>query len=190
MSTPDGATTPWDRRGRRRLWWLLPEVAAVALLLALLVPYLANRSPQAGPLTLEAAAAERAARALEQVSPAEHHDHGHEVGSGDRIFYGVAVFGVDPPSATVIDDVQTVYGYYFCAVGRRGLPYLQSSRADGPIVVHLTEPPTVQVVAPGADYQERVRAMMPDQYEELCFSGLPDPSVAEAVKRRYEAAFG
>jgi len=191
VSTPDGATTPWDRRRRRRLWWLIPEVAAVVLLLVLLVPRLADRSPQAAaPLTLEEAAAERAARALEQVSPAEHHDHGHEVGEDDRIFCGVAVFGVDPPSASIIDDVQTVYGYYFCAVGRRGLPYLQSNRADGPIVVHLTEPPVVKVVAPGADYQERVRAMMPDEYEELCFSGLPDPSVAEEVKRRYEAALG
>jgi hypothetical protein len=191
VSTPDGATTPWDRRKRRRLWWLIPEVAAVVLLLVLLVPRLLDRSSQAsGPPTLEAAAAERAARALEQVSPAEHHDHGHEVGDDDRIFCGVAVFGVEPASATVIEDVETVYGYYFCAVGRRGLPYLQSSRADGPIVVRLTDPPVVQVVPPGADYQERVRALMPDEYEELCFSGLPDQSVAEEVKRRYEAAFG
>jgi hypothetical protein len=75
-------------------------------------------------------------------------------------------------------------------MGRRGVPYLRSNRADGPIVVHLTEPPTVQVVPPGADYPERVRAMMPDEYEDLCFSGLPDPSVADEVKRRYEAAFG
>jgi hypothetical protein len=191
VSTPDGATTPEDRPRRRRLWWLIPEVAAVALLAVLLLPRLTDRPLEASePLTLEAAAAQRAARALEQVSPAEHHEHGHEVGTDDRIFCGVHVFGVDPSSAAVIDDVQTVYGYYFCAVGRRGLPYLQSSRSDGPIVVHLTEPPVVQVVAPGANYQERVRALMPDEYEELCFSGLPDPSVAEEVKRRYEAAFG
>jgi hypothetical protein len=185
VSTPDGATTPWDHRRRRRLWWLIPEIAAAVLVLALLAFIL----PHGGsPGDLRSVVAARAAQLLEQVSPAEHHDHGHEVGAEDRIFCGVAVFGVDPPSAEVIDDVRTVYGYYFCAVGRSGLPYLESSRADGPIVVHLTEPATVQIAAPGADYQERVRAMMPDEYEELCFRGLPDPAVAEAVKRRYESA--
>lgn len=162
-------------------------MAVGALLLALLAAGLGQ--PADDPRDLTAVAAERAARLLEQVSPAEHHDHGHEVGTDDRIFCGVAVFGVDPPSAHVIDDVRTVYGYYFCAVGRPGVPYLQSSRADGPIVAHLT-PPAVQIAAPGADYQDRVRAMMPDQYEDLCFSGLPDPTVADEVKRRYESALG
>jgi hypothetical protein len=132
-------------------------------------------------------AADRAARALEQASPAEHHDHGHEVAAGDRVYCGVAVFGVDPPSVTVIEEVETIYGYYFCAVGRPGVPYLDSSRADGPLVVRMTDPPTIQIAAPGEDYQERVRAMMPDQYEDRCFGGLPDPTVAEAVKRRYES---
>jgi hypothetical protein len=141
----------------------------------------------AGPRDVSAVAAERAARMLEQVSPAEHHDHGHEVGAEDRIYCGVDVFGLDPPSATIIDEVRTVYGYYFCAVGRPGVPYLESSRSDGPIVVQLTEPARVQIAAPGAEYQERVRAMMPDEYEALCFGGLPDLSVADAVKRRYES---
>ena len=30
--------------------------------------------------------------------------------------------------------------------------------------------------------------MMPDQYEDRCFGGLPDPTVAEKVKLRYELA--
>lgn len=184
MSNPGGPPAPPDRSGRRRLWWLVPELAAAAVLLALLASGLA---PAHGPPDLRTTAAERAARVLEQVSPGEHHDHGHEVAAEDQIYCGVAVFGVDPPSASAIDDVQTVYGYYFCAVGRPGVPYLQSTRADGPIVVHLADPPTVQIAAPGADYQERVRAMMPDQYEELCFGGLPDATVAEEVKRRYES---
>ena len=183
MSTSLGAAPV--RAGRSRSWWLVPEIAAGAVLLALFLSHPGPPPTDAG--DLPALAGQRAARILEQVSPAEHHDHGHDVGTEDRVYCGVAVFGVDPPSARVIDDVQTVYGYYFCAVGRPGVPYLSSSRADGPIVAHLTDPPSVQIAAPGVGYEDRVRAMMPDQYEELCFSGLPDPTVAEEVKRRYEA---
>jgi hypothetical protein len=153
--------------------------------LALLLSGL-GESPAAGPAGPYAAAAERAARALELASPAEHHDHGHEVAAEDRVFCGVAAFGVDATDS-VGGAVDTLYGYYFCAVGRPGLPYLDSSRADGPIVVRLTNPPSIQIAAPGEGYQDRVRAMMPDQYEELCFRGLPDPAVAAEVKRRYES---
>jgi hypothetical protein len=174
---------------RRRRWWLISEIAVLVLLLVALVTYFAPRSPQ-GDGDLPTLVAEQAARALEQASPAEHHDHGHEVNAEDRVYCGVAVFGLDPPSARGIDDVQALYGYYFCAVGRPGTAYLNSSRSDGPIVVQKTDPPTIQIAAPGADYQERVRAMMPDQYEELCFGGLPDPAVADAVKRRYESDLG
>jgi hypothetical protein len=180
VSTPAPATAP--DRSALRLWWLVPEGAAAIVLLVLL-----GSGVAAGPGDVAAVAAARAARILEQVSPAEHHDHGHEVGAEDRVYCGVDVFGVDPPAAKVIDEVRTVYGYYFCAVGRPGVPYLESSRADGPIVVQLTNPPSVQIAAPGADYQDRVRAMMPDEYEALCFSGLPDASVADEVKRRYES---
>jgi hypothetical protein len=188
VSTPVGAAQAPQRPRRRRRWWLISELAVFAVLLAAFVYYFAPRSQQGGGSNdLHAAAADRAARSLEQASPAEHHDHGHEVAAEDQVYCGVAIFGVDPPSAGLIDDVQTIYGYYFCAVGRPGVPYLESSRADGPIVVHMTDPPTMEIAAPGAGYQERVRAMMPDQYEELCFGGLPDPSVAEEVKRRYES---
>jgi hypothetical protein len=185
VSTPAGAASAPERPRRRRHWWLISELAALAILVVALVSYFAPRSTPGG--GLHATAAERAARLLELASPAEHHDHGHEVAAEDRVYCGVAVFGVDPPSAGAIDDVRTIYGYYFCAVGRPGVAYLDSSRADGPIVVQMTDPPTIQIVAPGVDYQERVRAMMPDQYEERCFAGLPDPTVADAVKRRYES---
>jgi hypothetical protein len=80
-----------------------------------------------------------------------------------------------------------IYGYYFCAVGRPGVPYLSSSRADGPIVVQLSDPPILQIVPPGADYEQRVRAMMPDEYEQFCFGGLRDQAVAADVRRRYES---
>lgn len=123
----------------------------------------------------------RAAAVIEQASPAEHHDHGHEVTASDRMFCGVAVFGVRG---------ETVYGYYFCALGRPGLPYLESSRVDGPVVVTLGPTPSARIAPPGAGYAEAVRAMMPDEYEWRCFAGLPDPDVAAEVRRRYVQALG
>lgn len=168
----------------RRAWWLLPEIVVFVILAALAVPYLGAQSAQSG---LYAVAAERGARLLEQLSPGEHHNHGHEVTSEDRMFCGIHTFGVDPPGATVIDEVRTVYGYYFCAVGRPGTPYLLSSRSDGPIVVHLAPNPTVLIAHSGPGWRERVQEMMPDQYEPFCFSGLPDDRVAADVRRRYEA---
>jgi hypothetical protein len=170
----------------RRGWWLIPEIAAFALLVTLAVPFLAFGGGQSG---LHAAAAERASRLLEVSSPAEHHIHGHLVAGDDTVLCGIDVFGFDPPGATIIDDVQTVYGYYFCAVGRPGVPYLESDRSDGPIVVDLRTQ-SIQIAQHGQGYQDRVRAMMPDQYEQYCFNGLPDDSVAGDVRRRYEREVG
>jgi hypothetical protein len=169
--------------GPRRVWWLIPELVALAVLAVLAVPYLGASGGQSG---LHAQAAERGARLLEQASPAQHHDHGHTVTGEDTILCGIDVFGVDPPSATIVDEVQTVYGYYFCAVGRSGVTYLDSSRSDGCIVVHLQAAASIQIAQHGQGYPDRVRAMMPDQYEQYCFNGLPDGSVAGDVKRRYE----
>jgi hypothetical protein len=122
-----------------------------------------------------------AASVIEQASPAAHHDHGHEVAEGDRVFCGVDVFGVRG---------ETVYGYYFCAMGHAGVPYLESSRVDGPVVVTLGATPSAEIAPPGAGYAAKVRAMMPDEYEWRCFGGLPDPSVASEVQRRYVQALG
>ena len=165
----------------RRHWWLIPEVAAVVVLLALVL------TDVGGPGRIRAEAGQRAAALLEQASPAQHHDHGHEVGADDRVYCGVDVFGLEPPGARRIEDVRTVYGYYFCAVGRDGLPYLDSYRADGPIVVQFS-PASIQIAPPGPGYRDHVMSMMPDQYEDRCFQGLPDPGVAESVKRRYESS--
>ena len=124
---------------------------------------------------------------LEQASPAEHHDHGHEVTAEDTILCGIDVFGVDPPSATIVDEVQTVYGYYFCAVGRPGLPYLESSRTDGPVVVTLRprrpsrSPSTAGLPGAGpGDDAGPVRAAL--------LQRAARRPVADDVKRRYKAA--
>jgi hypothetical protein len=166
----------------RRGWWLVPELAAVAILAIIAVPFLGGRG------AAESEIARRAGQIIEQASPAEHHDHGHDFTAAQQIFCGVDVFGTDPPNATAPAEVRTVYGYFFCAAGTAGVPYTESSRADGPVVVTLNGTPRAQIAQSGAGYADRVRAMMPDQYEDRCFHGLPDASIAAAVRTRYEKA--
>jgi hypothetical protein len=152
------------------------------VLAVLSVPYLASAS---APATLRSQVAAKAAAIIENETPAEHHSHGHEVTGDDKVICGVALFGTDPPQAPTVSDVTVVYGYYFCAIGSPGVIYMESSRSDGPVVVRFGANPTVTIAQSGAGYADRVRAMMPDQYENLCFRGLPDPAVADAVRDRY-----
>jgi hypothetical protein len=142
----------------RRGWWLVPEVIVIAVLALLSVPFLASAN---GPASLQQQIAARAAAIIENETPAEHHAHGHEVTGNDKVICGVALFGTEPAEVKTVDEVQVVYGYYFCAIGSPGVIYMESSRSD------------------------RVRAMMPDQYEDRCFRGLPDPTVAQRVQDRY-----
>ena len=179
--------TPGRAAGRppaRRGWWLGPELAAFAALLALAIPYLSIAPGQ----NVRSEIAGRAASVIEGSSLAEHHDHGHEVAAQDHVVCGVDIFGTEPRDLNRAEDVRTVYGYYFCAVGPTGTAYLDSSRSDGPVVITFGTPPVVQIARHGAGYEDRVRAMMPDEYEGLCFGGLRDDSVAADVRRRFTDA--
>ena len=169
----------------RRGWWLGPELAAVAALLVLSIPFLST-APAAA-LTQDIG--RRAAQALEVSTPEEHRGHGHEVASVDHVVCGVDVFGTEPREVRTADEVTIVYGYYFCAVGPDGKPYLESSRMDGPVVIRLT-PPVIQIARHGAGYEGRVRAMMPDEYESRCFGGLRNDAVAADVRRRFTELAG
>jgi hypothetical protein len=165
-------------------WWWWSELLGLGVVVLVGLALVSSTASD-----VNAAAADAAARAIELSSPAEHHDHGHEFTGGDKAFCGVHVFGLEPASARTIAEVRTVYGYYFCAIGRPGLGYLDSNRADGPVVVRLGAQPTVLIAAPGTGYADRVRAMMPDEYEEQCFHGLPNDAIAVDVKSRYLAEF-
>jgi hypothetical protein len=167
----------------RRGWWLVPEVAVLVVLALVAFAAPATGAP-------DRAVANLAARAIENAPLGEHHAHGHVLTTDDRMFCGVDVFGTEPPNAPV-DQVWTVYGYYFCAAGAPGIPYSRSSRSDGPVVVtQLGVAPLVLIARSGAGYADRVRAMMPDEYEQWCFTGLRDDAVAGEVRRRYEAEVG
>jgi hypothetical protein len=166
-------------------WWLVPEVAAFVILAVAVVPSLGSGSGG-----LRAQVAQRAAELVEQAGPTQSHLHEDEPVVAQQTFCGIDVFGTDPPSATALSEVTTVYGYYFCAAGSRGLPYVESNRADGPVVVTIAGATRVQIAQSGASYVDQVRLMMPDQYEDKCFHGLPDPGIAAEVRDRYEAALG
>jgi hypothetical protein len=163
-------------------WWLVPEAAVLVVLVLLAFA----AAPVGG---TNRAVGELAARVIENSPPAEHHEHGHDVTAANRIFCGVDVFGTEPPGAAP-EEVRVVYGYYFCAVGSPGRPYRESSRSDGPVVIRPGGAPAVTIARSGAGYADRVRAMMPDEYEQWCFGGLRDDAVAGEVRRRYEAELG
>jgi hypothetical protein len=170
------------KRPPRQGWWLAPELAAFAALLVLSIPFLSSASGS----RVHEEVGQRAARAIEASSPEEHRGHGHLVSAGtDYVVCGVDVFGTEPRDPEGADEVRMIYGYYFCAIGPKGMPYLDSSRSDGPVVVQLNNPPVVQIAGHGEGYEQRVRAMMPDEYEPLCFGGLRNDSVAADVRRRF-----
>lgn len=181
---PAGRPAPGSAsRPRTRLWWLVPEVLAVIVLAALLP------TGVGGPRDARAELGRQVAVLLEQASPAEHHDHGHEVTAEDKVFCEAEVIGTDPPGTADTGEVRTVYANYFCAAGRPGMDYEYSSRASGPVVVQLRQPPLVQVPAAGEGYEQRVRELLPDEYEGRALGAALSPEVAGQVKRRYLAAF-
>jgi hypothetical protein len=166
----------------RQGWWLGPELAAFAALLVLSVPFLSTD----GSARLRQEIGRRAAQALETSTPEEHRNHGHDViGAADHVVCGVDVYGTEPRDVKDANAATTVYGYYFCAVGPDGMPYLESSRMDGPVVVRFGTPTVIQIARHGEGYEGRVRAMMPDEYEPLCFGGLRNDAVAADVRRRF-----
>jgi hypothetical protein len=174
---------PPDRSAQRAKqgWWLGPELAVLAALLVLSIPGLSTASGD----RIKQEVGSRAAKVIEASSPAEHIDHGHAVGGDDHVVCGVDIFGTEPREAKTADEVTVAYGYYFCAVGPTGMAYLDSSRSDGPIVVRFSTPPVAQIARHGEGYEQRVRAMMPDEYEPLCFGGLRNDAVAADVRNRF-----
>jgi hypothetical protein len=169
------------KRAPRQGWWLAPELAALAALLVVSIPFLSGAPGS----KLNQEIGRRAAQLIEASSPEEHRGHGHTVAGEDKVFCGVDVFGTEPREPRTADEVRMIYGYYFCAIGPKGMTYLDSSRSDGPVVVQLSNPPVVQIAGHGAGYEDRVRAMMPDEYEPLCFGGLRNDAVAADVRRRF-----
>jgi hypothetical protein len=166
---------------RRHRWWLLPELAAVALIVAVMVYINAGR--------LEDEMSARAQAVLEQQTPVDLEListlHGHE---SERVLCVAEAFGSDPADPETIEQVRIIYARYLCALVQKGMPWDYATRSTGPAVITLTDPPTVQVVRSGAGYPERVRAMMPDDLEAEALAGFNDHGRPNSLLIRYRAA--
>ncbi|MFC7479376.1 hypothetical protein ACFQX7_03915 [Luedemannella flava] len=117
MSTVVDAPRQAGTVGLSRWWWLVPE--AVLLLAALAA---APLSPSAqSPAQLSADLVARSVTAIEQLSPAEHHNHGHAVDAAQtKVACVVELMGFAPADAKRAADVTTAYTYFLCAAGRPG----------------------------------------------------------------------
>jgi len=168
---------------RRNGFWLRVEVAlTIAGLLAVGV---------AGPLRtpseedLLAVLGQRIAATLEQASPAEHHDHGHDITPGDRVLCTAEAFGHEPANARRVEEVRWAYAYYLCSAAPPGTPWDVSARISGPVAVQLSEPPVVRIAQSGAGYPERVKALIPARYQARV-NGFADSSIPGRLRQRYE----
>lgn len=180
-----------------RVRWLL--AALVVLAVAVLVIALrgggsadpaAAPSPQAGvPEPLRAALAARLVTVLEEATPAEHHDHGHELAGPAPVICAVDVFGIDPPGATALDQVRTVYALHLCAVAEPGRPWEWAVKMSGPLAAQWRpDRPVVRIAAPGQGYPERVRALIPDRYQDRAFGSFQNSAALAELRRRFDTA--
>jgi hypothetical protein len=195
-----GMSTDVDAPPRRRHYyrWLaaLVVLATVAVVVVLKAGGSAPAQPagtagpanQAMPAALRTEVAARLVRALEAATPAEHHNHGHEVTTGGRVVCAVDAFGVDPPSAATVDQVGTVYALHLCAVAEPGRSWDMSVRYSGPLAANLGDPPAITVVQPGAGYPERVHTLIPQRYWTRATGPFLDDAALADLRRRFDAA--
>jgi hypothetical protein len=180
------------RRRRHRYRWL--AAFAVLATVAVVVVLKADGSAPAGPTdqvmpaALRSEVAARLVKALEDATRAEHHNHGHEVATGGTVVCAVDPFGLDPPGATAIDQVGTVYALHLCAVAESGRTWDMSVRYSGPLAANLGDPPVVTVVQPGAGYPERVHSLIPQRYWPRATGPFRDDAALADLRRRFDAA--
>lgn len=163
----------------------LGAVALAIALVAVLVTALGSTTEL--PVELRDPLAAKVAQLLEKSTPAEHHDHGHDFGDQPiRVVCAVEPFGVDPPEATTVAQVRRVYALHLCAIDDASGPWKTSIRASGPLAVDLEVTPHVLIPRSGAGYQDRVRALIPERYQEQAFGTFTDPALIEVARRRFE----
>lgn len=163
--------------------WLRFEVALAAAVAAAFLVYLPLRPAAEEELLAELST--RIAGTLEQASPAEHHDHGHDIAAGEKVVCVAEAFGHDPADAHRLADVQWAYAYFLCAAAPPGTPWEQAARVSGPVAISLTVPPIVRTAQAGLGYQDRVRAIIPARYLDRA-AGFRDSARAAALRSRYE----
>lgn len=153
----------------RKWWWLVPEVVAAALLAVIAL--------WPAPENFQRQLAEKAASVLEEFPP---------VGQGGQVLCVAEPFGYQPRAAQRVQEVTVIYAYYLCAAGEKGTEWDYASRISGPVVVTL-KPPRVQIAEAGAGYPDRVRAMIPAEWQARALAGFSDPAAPANLRKRYDA---
>ncbi|GIJ46309.1 hypothetical protein Val02_31950 [Virgisporangium aliadipatigenens] len=199
MSVTAEAPSRPPSQGRR---WLAVGAAVLAAIVVVGVLYsLSERSPAPtagpGPSTLNERLAAQIAQTLERSTPAQHQAHGHHEiasappadGKPDPVYCTAEVYGFEPASAASTEEVTKVYGYYLCAVQQENRPWDYAPKLVGPIVYEpRLDPPGVHVIEGGDGYQERLRALLPEEYRKRATVGFSDGRNINDVRTRYQAA--
>jgi hypothetical protein len=184
---------------RRRAWW--PRILAVVVLVVAAVTLVrlgVGRSAEQSPGSINDQLVQRMTTVLEQT-PAAHQGHGgHQANSAAsaapaRTVCGARVYGYEPADAATADDVVTVYGFHMCGVAEAGVPWDFATRFVAPLVMRFdTDPPTVQAAESTADvtYQERIKQLIPVQYQQLAAESALEPDAMTELRRRYDEAAG
>lgn len=169
----------------RRLaaWWLVPEILVLVMLAVGLYYSVASAAPTLTDAQLREDAATRIAATIEQSTGDEHAAHGHEVNPDERMLCTVEVWRRDAGGP---DQTGTAYGYYLCATGTPGTPYVLARMNAGPIVARLADPPELTITKLDEDFRTQVEAMMPADFVDQAFQGFVDPQRAESLRQRFE----
>jgi hypothetical protein len=176
----DELRRPTARRGR-----LVAITAVVAASVAGTALFVGLRQ-QGLPAELRAPLAAQVTAILEQSSPAEHHEHGHEFGEdAGRVVCAVDPFGVEPADAATVAEVDWVYARHLCAITGAGEDWAMSVRVSGPLAVRLGEQAEIRVPEPGIGYPERVRQAIPERYHEEAFGEFADDEAIDAARARF-----
>jgi hypothetical protein len=163
---------------RRHGWWLLPELAVVCVLALALVAVRGN--------AFQNQLSDRVELVLEEASPTQFHLHQITPGQVSKVICAAESFGIEPPGAQRIEEVRVIYANYLCAAAVKGTPWDYASRSAGPVMVTLSDPPTVAIPESGEGYPERVRALIPDNLEPRAFGGFIDKGRPSALRTQYD----
>ncbi|MFI5844254.1 hypothetical protein ACIA8K_31620 [Catenuloplanes sp. NPDC051500] len=173
---------------RRNAWWAAPEVMAAVVLVAAGL-YWNAVAPRLAEPELRARATAQLATEMEQASADEHAKHGHQLGPDDRMLCTAEVFGIDPPGEGRERNVHTAYGYYLCASGRPGTPFLAALMNAGPVVLHLDAARAgdrLQTTTLEQDLDTQLQGMMPEQYRVQARKGFTTVDQMRTLKERFE----
>jgi hypothetical protein len=182
------------RPTRRRTW--LPRIFAVVVLLAagvfalVRLEVIGGPSPEERADTVRADLTDRMRSTLEQMPMSGHAGHGGTDAEG-RPVCEARVYGYQPADAKTADEVDTVYGFHFCAVVQPKGTWDFATKFVAPLVMKLgTNPPTTQMAAATetVSYRDSVKKLMPPEYHTVALEGALEPGGMDKLRRRYEAA--